>query len=344
MALMVRSLRGFCWISWCMTAMVWVLGCAVPQVPGAVASEHAAKRRGLPVVSVLTPDDATLLPIIRQLQGELEEEFDVLLTRIAAERDTAETIARLLGHDQPKAVILLNNSTAKIYRGWARTQAAPPIAIILMASFADELQRTIPNSLCIAYEVPAVASFVGLRGLGIAVNRVGVIYRRALSRYVQAQQQLAAVERISFVTEELPEGFEVRDVKAALVRLKQSGVDVLWLPNDNELLTRRLVAKAWVPYLDRLELPVVVGVPSLVRSDLAFGTYGAIPDPEALAIQAADLIFEIRDAEWSVRGERLRLPLSSKTYVSAPFGARFGIHRASLQNVDVVVGRLPDQD
>jgi putative ABC transport system substrate-binding protein len=322
------------------------LGCAAPKAPRPVAVEvfEPAPRRGLPVVSVLTPEDAQLLPVIRQLKGELEEEFDVLTTLIDSERDTPEKIGGLIARERPRVVVLLNNSTAKIYRRWARSSGAPPISIILMASFADELSSTIPNSFCIAYEVPAVASFVGLRGLGATVNRVGVVYRKALHRYVDAQRKLAAVERISFVTEELAEGFELRHLRAALVRLKLSEVDVLWLPNDNQLLTRQLVANVWVPYLDRLQLPVVVGVPSLVRGDMAFGTYGAIPDPEALAIQAADLIFEIRDADWASEGQRLRLPVSAKTYVSGPYSERFGVRKARLQNdVDVVVGGSLDE-
>lgn len=304
-----------------------------------LAAPALPARRGLPVVSVLAPDDPKLTPLIRPLEDELREDFDVVLHPLHAERDSAETVGSLLDIDQPRLVVVINNSAAKPYRDWARRQAAPPVSLILMASFADVLQRSVPNSLCIAYEVPAVTSFVGLRALGKPVNRVGVIYRKALAPYVHAQEQLARVERISFHSEELPEGFEMRDLKAALIRTKQNGVDVLWLPNDNQLLSRQLVAKAWLPYLDRLELPVIVGVPSLVRADHAFGTYGAIPDPEALAVQAADLVFEIRDADWAVQGQRVRLPLSAKTYLSAPLGRHYGVLESRLQTVDVVVGR-----
>lgn len=321
--------------------------------PGAPAKDTArapaapappASRRGLPTVSVLAPDDAKLSPLLGPLRDELQEDFDVVVHPLHTEQDSAETVGNLLDIDQPRLVILLNNSAAKLYRDWARRQAAPPASLILMASFAHVLQRSVPNSLCISYEVPAVTSFVGLRALGKPVNRVGVIYRKALAPYVHAQEELARVERISFYSEELPDGFEVRDLKAALIRTKGNGVDVLWLPNDNQLLSRQLVAKAWLPYLDRLELPVIVGVASLVRADHAFGTYGAIPDPEALAVQAADLVFEIRDADWTIEGQRVRLPLSAKTYVSAPLGRRYGVLESRLQTVDVVVGRSSGEE
>jgi hypothetical protein len=304
-------------------------GAPAKDTAGAPAAPALPARRGLPVVSVLAPDDAKLSPLIRPLQDELQEDFDVVVHPLHTERDSAETVGNLLDIDQPRLVILLNNSAAKLYRDWARRQAAPPASLILMASFAHVLQRSVPNSLCISYEVPAVTSFVGLRALGKPVNRVGVIYRKALAPYVHAQEELARVERISFYSEELPDGFEVRDLKAALIRTKGNGVDVLWLPNDNQLLSRQLVAKAWLPYLDRLELPVIVGVPSLVRADHAFGTYGAIPDPEA---------------DWTIEGQRVRLPLSAKTYVSAPLGRRYGVLESRLQTVDVVVGRSSGEE
>jgi putative ABC transport system substrate-binding protein len=325
--------------------LVLLASCAVSPVaeaPG-VQFENPKTRREVPAITVFAPADTQLVPVVKQLRNELQEDFDVLVTAVDAEHDSPETLGRVLAHDQPKAVVLLNNSTARIYRKWARAAASPPVSIILMASFAEELQPTIPNSVGIAYEVPAVTTFVGLRALGKPVNRVGVVYRKALAHYVSAQAGLAKVESISFSTEELPEDFEARDLKAALVRLKRAGVDVLWLPNDNSLLTRLLVAKVWLPYLERLQLPVIVGVPSLVRADYAFGLYGAIPDPEALAIQAADLIIDLSQNNWSSAGQGVRLPLSAKTYVSAPLSHRFGVLTPRLQNVDVVVGQLPEE-
>jgi putative ABC transport system substrate-binding protein len=321
-------------------------GCApaaVTEAP-AVHFNNPKVRGNVPTITVLAPADSQLVPVVNQLRNELEDDFDVLVTAVDGERDTPESVGRVLARDQPKAVVLLNNSTARIYRKWARGSAAPPVSIILMASFAEELQHTIPNSVGIAYEVPAVTSFVGLRALGKPVNRVGVIYRKALAHYIGAQRRLAQVESISFLEEQLPEAFEPRALKAALVRLERAGVDALWLPNDNGLLTRQLVARVWLPYLDRLELPVIVGVPSLVRADYAFGVYGAIPDPEALAIQAADLIIDLSESEWISEGPSVRLPLSAKTYVSAPLSQRFGVQPGRLQNVDVVVGQLPGED
>jgi len=125
-----------------------------------------------------------------------------------------------------------------------------------------------------------------------------------------------------------------------LVRLKRAGVDALWLPNDNALLSREMVVKAWSSYLERLELPLVVGVPSLIRDDTNFGTFAAIPDPEAMAIQAADLIYEIQDNDWSIDGYGVSLPLSVRSYVAPRLALRYGMDPEKLRDVDVVAGQV----
>lgn len=327
-------------VALCSTALALTVSCGLGQTGTAPSVEihNPSRRPELPAIAVLAPADAKLVGVVDQLRQELEEDFDVLVTAVDPSTATAASVGEVLRREQPKVVVLLNNSTAKIYREWAASAPSPPVSIILMASFAHQLQRSIPNSIGIAYEVPAVTSLVGLRALGTPVNRVGVVYRKAFADVIRQEQRLAEVEHITFVKQELPESFEVRDLKAALVRLKRDGVDAVWLPNDNGLITRQLVSGVWLPYLERLSLPVIVGVPSLVSSDPAFGVYAAVPDPEALAIQAADLILELGDAGWAVEGERVRLPLSARTYVSEPLGRKYGIESARLQNVDVVVG------
>lgn len=324
----------------CSVALALGMGCGLGHKGTAsrVEFHNPSRRPELPAVAVLAPADARLVAVVEQLRQELEEDFDVLVTAVDPSTATAASVGEVLRREQPKVVVLLNNSTAKLYREWAASAPSPPVSIILMASFAHQLQRSIPNSIGIAYEVPAVTSLVGLRALGTPVNRVGVVYRKVFADVIRREQQLAEVEHITFVKQELPEGFEVRDLKAALVRLKRDGVDAVWLPNDNGLITRQLVSGVWLPYLERLSLPVIVGVPSLVSSDPAFGVYAAVPDPEALAIQAADLILELGDAAWAIEGERVRLPLSARTYVSEPLGRKYGLESARLQNVDVVVG------
>ena len=321
-----------------LTLLLLLAGCVhtPPEDGQSVTFVSAAGRSELPTVAVFVPPDQKLVSVVEQLRNELEADFNVLVTPLAGPQ-AVSVLADVLARETPEAVILINNSTARAYRQWAETSTAPPVAIILMASFAEDLQSTIPRSVGIAYEVPAVTSFVGLRSLGTSINRVGVVYRPSFSDYIHTQAKLAEVEKVTFVTELVPHEPEVRDLKRALVRLKQTGVDALWVPNDNGLLTPRLLAKGWLPYLERLDLPVIVGVPSLVRSDYALGVFGAIPDPEAMALQAADLVFDLYDSNWELHDRSVRLPLSVRTYVAKDLAESFGMSKQALANVDVVV-------
>lgn len=316
----------------------WACSQRLASVSTPVTFDSGEIDPALHAVSVLVPPDEHLVPLVKQLQSELEGEVNVVVTPITEDTSSAD-VGRAITHAGAKAVILVNNSSARLYREWSRGQSSPPASIILLASFAERLQASIKNSAAIAYEVPAVTSLTGLRALGVKVTRAGVIYRQGFRAYVEAQRKLSEVEKIPFVTRELDDAPRVRDLKAAIVELSRAGVDVVWLPNDNALLSRQLVTKAWLPYLERYGLPVVVGVPSLVRADANFGTYAAIPDMEALAIQAADLLFQIMDHDWSVEGHGVSLPLSVKTYVAPQLGARYGMKQAKLQHVDVVVGQ-----
>jgi hypothetical protein len=307
---------------------------------GTLQYEKLAMDPQRPSVAVLVPPDRQLSPVVQQLQNELGDEFNVVVTTLVEKRSSVEDVERAVLGCRAKAVVLLNNSTARLYRKWSGNVSSPPVSVILMASFVDQLQREIRNSVGIAYEAPAVTSFAGLRALGVPVARVGVVYRQSFHAYVEAQRKLSAVEKFPFVTQELGNEPTVRELKAALVRLKRAGVDAVWLPNDNALLSREMVAEAWIPYLERLELPLVVGVPSLIRDDTSIGTFAAIPDPEAMAIQAADLIYEIKDNSWSSEGYGVSLPLSVRSYVAPRLALRYGMDPEKLRDVDVVAGEL----
>jgi hypothetical protein len=181
-----------------------LLGCSActpkPTQPIAhVEFSNPERRAELPAISVFAPADARLLPVVDTLRQELEEDFDLRITALDAGPDAVARVATVIEREAPRSVVLLNNSTAEIYRKWAAHAHNPPIAVVLMASFAHQLQRSIPNSVGIAYEMPAVTSLVGLRGLGTPVSRVGVVYRAVFAEAIRREEQLANVEHIAFV-------------------------------------------------------------------------------------------------------------------------------------------------
>ncbi len=126
--------------------------------------------------------------MLSSLRVELSGEYRVTISPLRIESSTHEFVARIVARDRPRAVVLVNNSIVRLYRDWARTTPAPPVALILMASFAEELQRTVPNSVAISYEVPAVTAMVGLRALGLDVRQVGVVYRKGFASHIARQE------------------------------------------------------------------------------------------------------------------------------------------------------------
>ncbi|WP_437782501.1 hypothetical protein [Sorangium sp. So ce1097] len=294
---------------------------------------------GRPVISIIAPSDSQLDDMLKSLRVELSSDYRVTISPLRVEDSSPELVARIVARDRPRAVVLVNNSTVLLYRNWARTAPAPPVALILMASFAEELQRTVPNSVAISYEVPAVTAMVGLRTLGLDVRRVGVVYRQGFASHIARQEHLMQVEELTFVRQELSNKPRAQDLRAALVSLHRAGVDAIWLPNDNGLLSPKLLTNVWLPYVNRLDAPVVVAVRSLVNEHAEFGTFAAIPDTQALAVQAADLLFELGEAGWKLRASDVRLPISVKRLVDVRLARRFGLDSSQFGQVDFLIGR-----
>ncbi|WP_437612078.1 hypothetical protein WMF20_07960 [Sorangium sp. So ce834] len=294
---------------------------------------------GRPVISIIAPADSQLEDMLKSLRVELSDEYRVTISPLRVEESSPEAVGRIVARDRPRAVVLVNNSTVLLYRSWVRTTPTPPVALILMASFAEELQRTVPNSVAISYEVPAVTAMVGLRTLGLDVRQVGVVYRQGFASHIARQETLMQVEKLTFVKQELSNKPRVQDLRAALVRLQRAEVDAIWLPNDNGLLSPTFLTDVWLPYVDRLGAPVVVAVRSLVNEHAEFGTFAAIPDTQALTLQAADLLYELGDADWKLRASDVRLPISVKRLVDVRLARRFGLDSSQFGKVDFLVGR-----
>ncbi|WP_437572165.1 hypothetical protein WME98_32465 [Sorangium sp. So ce296] len=294
---------------------------------------------GKPVISIIAPADSQLEDMLKSLRVELSDEYRVTISPLRVEESGPEAVGRIVSRDRPRAVVLVNNSTVLLYRSWVRAAPTPPVALILMSSFAEELQRTVPNSVAISYEVPAVTAMVGLRTLGLDVRQVGVVYRQGFASHIARQEALMQVEKLAFVKQELSNKPRVQDLRAALVRLQRAEVDAIWLPNDNGLLSPTFLTDVWLPYVDRLGAPVVVAVRSLVNEHAEFGTFAAIPDTQALTLQAADLLYELGDADWKLRASDVRLPISVKRLVDVRLARRFGLDSSQFGKVDFLVGR-----
>ncbi len=313
---------------------------AEPANPGATQfdAERVERRDGVDLVVVLGPEHHRVADFLETLRSELADSFDVMGISVPPESD-ANKLHQTLDLAAPRLVVVIDNPTVASYRNWVATRRHPPASVLVMSAFVAELQPTVPNSVAIAYETPAVTTMVGMRTLlRRPVERVGILHRAQLGHLVERQRALLAREKIEALTEAVSSKPSVDEVKRGLRRLWRRGADSLWVMNDNALLTRRLLSDAWLPFAERRAIPIAVGVPSLIGQSTQFGVYAAAPDLEALAVQTADLVFDLSSGGYRASGQRVLPPFSTRVHVDWRLAKRLGAPGITRDEVDVVVG------
>jgi hypothetical protein len=188
--------------------------------------------------------------------------------------------------------------------------------------------------------VPLITVVTNLRKLlNTPIRRVGVVRRARLRDFVERQAGLAAHERISVEQEVVSESPNPSELKRAL-RLVRQRSDVLWVLNDDRLLSPRLIGDAWLPGVsERPFTPTIVGAAALVSSAQSFGTFAVLPDHTALGVQAASLLFDLADSHWTLEPTaRPQLPLSTTTSIDlVQAKERFVLREGALAQVDRIV-------
>ena len=284
---------------------------------GAHASDPSFEHRraGGDVVMVVLPATNRVRPVWDSLRGELDESFDVATVRIFDDSGP-EVIERAVARTSPRCVVLLDNKTTSLYARYQAQvgQGRYPPAVILLTSFVD-MYSEVKNAVGIAYEVPVVISASNLRALiSRPVERVGVVHRRLFARHVAQQAQLASVEKLAIVGRSVKDDATPRELAAAVADLLGSEkVDALWILNDNALLTPEHITVGWLPLLAKDPLPTIVGIPSLVTSEVPFGTFAVVPDLGALGVQAANVVYELAANDFVLESGRIEQPVSVET-------------------------------
>ncbi|HEX6276183.1 MAG TPA: hypothetical protein VFZ53_24245 [Polyangiaceae bacterium] len=274
------------------------------------------RRAGFDTVLVFLPNTPRVRPVWTSLTDELSEEFDVEAVEITASSGP-DVVAAAIARHSPRCVVLLDNTTTALY---ARYQASAgpggyPPAVILLTSFVD-LYSEVEDAVGIAYEVPLVTSASNLRTfISRPIERVGVVHRSAFAGHVKHQAALARVEKLELVAAAVPDDATPRELASALSSLLGSNVDALWVLNDNALLTPEHIRLGWLPLLAKDAVPTIVGIPSLVTRDVAFGTFAVVPDLSALGVQAANVIYDLKDNDFVLDAGRIDQPLSVETVI-----------------------------
>lgn len=323
-------------------------GCATAGVesggpPRALAQiEDPPARTGAPTVLIALPSSPLFLEVRKSLVSEVQKRFTIR-TFVVGPETTERDLASAIKAVAPACVVLMDNVTMNLYRQYqaANPTATMPPAVLLMASFVEEMQARIRRATGIAYEVPGVIAFVNLRSVIRApIGRVGVIYRPAFQKFVARQSALAAKEHIALVSVSVPNDVTATELREALRDLAEtSKVDAVWLLNDNALVrTPDLVDEAWRAELSAAKVPLIAGVPNLVEPTAPLATLAVVPDHEALGLQAANLLLDLSENDWQVERFPVEVPLSVKIVVDVRLvRATFGLRPDALKHIDTAL-------
>lgn len=306
-----------------------------------VASTQPTSPTTKRTILVCMPVTAQTREVWKGLCDELAGDYRLVAIRVEHGTDAA-IIAEGIRRYQPSALVLMNNPTVTAYRDYqtsVRSQDFPP-AIVIMTSFLEHQASKLIGVTGVSYEVPLITVMTNLRKLiALKSERVGVVVRLPLRHFVGRQVALAQRELVVVNQEFVSADPNPSELKRAIRRLKQEA-DVMWVLNDDRLLTPELISEAWLPGLDEKPwMPTIVGVGSLVSPQQSFGTFAVLPDHAALGSQAANLLLDIADHDWRVpEHSAIQLPLSTTTTVDlAQLKERFVMQADALQQVDRIL-------
>ncbi|HVY26685.1 MAG TPA: hypothetical protein VHB79_09030 [Polyangiaceae bacterium] len=300
------------------------------------------EKPGSKSILVCMPETRQTSEVWRGLSDELSHEFELIAMRTEGEGVSA-TIAQGIDRYKPAGLVLMNNPTVEGYRRLqehSASKAFPP-SVIVMTSFLEGKPAHLKAATGISYEVPLITVVTNLRKLiATPIDRVGVVHRASLSGFVRRQAALAGREQTRVVREEVSQTPNASEIKRALRRLKQR-CDAIWVLNDDRLLTPRLLADGWLHGLNEPPwVPTIVGAASLVSPSQSFGTFAVLPDHTALGTQAANLMLDIADNDWTLPDDATQLPLSTTTTVDLTQAKeRFALRPSALAQVDKVLER-----
>jgi hypothetical protein len=293
-------------------------------------------------ILVLMPDTPQTKEVWTALSDELRRAYSLVAVQVEARTDV-DTVATAIARHSPQAIVLMNNPTVSAYAEYQKRASGGsrfPPAIIVMTSFLDGQAGAVQHSTGISYEVPLITVVTNLRRLiATPITRVGVVRKSQFRPFVDRQAKLAAAERIVVEQEEVGPSPNASELKRALRSVRQRS-DVLWILNDDHLLSPRLIVDAWLPGVsERPWIPTIVGAAPLVSPQESFGTFAVLPDHAALGVQAASLLFDLADNEWNLEPDAgMQLPLSTTTTIDlAQAKERFRLREGALTHVDRIL-------
>lgn len=295
-------------------------------------------------ILVIRADGREFREVLGGIISEVTDDFTVY-DMIVTKTSTSHNIAVKIQNLKPKIAVLMDNKSISLFKKYQNeikdTSNLIP-SISLMGVLIEEAVSDLRNAAGISYEIPAVTSILSIRSvLKEKIETAGVVHRNFLNKFVESNKAVCRKEGIELFDVALPNksGNMKFLLKKALEELVESkGVQALWVPNDNILLQPDFIQSVWVPYCANNRVPVIVGVDVFVDSKLDFGTFAVLPDHVSLGIQAAEMIYSIRDNGWQVRERKVEPPLAVYKIINYKQAKKqFGIIEDALGAIDKVL-------
>ncbi len=295
-------------------------------------------------VLIVHSGERHFLLAIDGLRDELGNDFKI--REISPKKEmTVQTLEREISSFAPHVIILLDNKAISLFcdyqQRFPEKGAAVPV-IAMLAVNVEHAVKSLKNSLGIAFEVPIVTSIVHFRSVyNRPVRRVGVVYRDFMEEFIRDNEAICRRENVEIVPVRLPnEGVDFKkETQQALARLMdKEKVDVLWLSNDNALLSADIIQNVWLPMAASHDIPLIVSVASFIDPKLNFGTFAVLPDLTAMGHQAAEIVFTLKAQHWEAGQSRTIPPVSVYTIVDfEQITKKFGVPEEKLDTVDKTV-------
>jgi len=252
--------------------------------------------------------------ISRGIKDDIGDMLNIQEIIIDGKTSPAE-IENIISNNQPELVVLIGNRAISKYARFQKIkegdeQTFPP-SIVLSAIYLDKAIHKLTNAIGIRNEIPIVIGTFHIRSIvKTPIKKVGVIYSEWMEELIELDKIYTDLEKFELITKKVPNRVSATQLQYALLGILNSDIDVLWIPNDNLLLTPKLIQNVWMPILKKSKLPIVVGVDELTVSALNFGTFSLTPDYYALGIQAAQMVTNIQENKWKIEKEGLVVPIS----------------------------------
>jgi ABC-type uncharacterized transport system substrate-binding protein len=269
-------------------------------------------------VLVIRGKTAIFEEVLKGISDDIEDEVS-LVEMVISNNSSDHDIAKMFNQYHPRLVILMGNKAVNLYSDFQENNSKVkfPPAIAMAALFIDEFSSKLKNFTAIRYEIPAVTSAVTMRNvLNKPVKKIGVIYRSWMKNLIEENKRYCLAEGIELIGIELPN--KISNVSSTIkssLNILSNKVDAIWILNDNSLLTRDALTKAWLPLRKKSKLPAIVGIKQFITK-IPLGSFAIIPDNYGLGAQAAGIIFEIIENNWTLENTKILQPVSVKKFMN----------------------------